>query len=195
MAPPIQTYYDGSPEEQQDLLELRKDYYRTLRVLQKQAARYGGAVPAQIAAGIADAESQIRAIDEARKSTIRPETAERLGATGQFSVLTTRLDLLSQQVQFSQKQADEWRDAQTAVQRQAEEWRAQFRSGLDALADIQRDYEKQADTWRQELGSGLRALADNQHAFQRTMRLIILAIVGALFILAIVFGAALWSLR
>ncbi len=67
MPPPIQTYYENSPEEQEDLLELRKDYYRTLRSLQRRAARYGDAgVPAPIASAIAEAEANIRAIDEAR---------------------------------------------------------------------------------------------------------------------------------
>ena len=58
MPPPIETYYSGSPEEQQDLLELRKDYYRTLRVLERRAATYGDAgVPAQVATAIADAKA------------------------------------------------------------------------------------------------------------------------------------------
>lgn len=107
---PIRTYYDGSPEEDQDLLELRQAHYDRLHALRLQAARYGDAVPANIAAGIADAESQINAIDEVRRAKIRPETAERMGATGQFTILAGRLDLLSQQMQLSQKQADDWRE-------------------------------------------------------------------------------------
>ena len=106
---PIRTYYDGSPEEDQDLLELRQAHYDRLHALRLQAARFGDAVPSGIAAGIADAESQIRAIDEVRKSAIRPETAERLGATGQFSVLAGRLDLVSQQLRQQQQEAEDWR--------------------------------------------------------------------------------------
>lgn len=198
MPPPIQTYYDGSPEEQEDLLELRKAYYETLRKLELQAARFGGAVPSNIAADIADAKANIRAIDEARAGTVSTETAEKLGSTGQFAVLVQRIDLISQQVRLVQKQADEWRDAQAAVQEQAEDWRTQFRSGLDALADIQRTYEKQADKWRAELGSGLKSLADTQHTFQRTTRMIVTAIgiILALLSLALMgLAAALWSLR
>ena len=80
---PVQTYYGGSAEEEQDLLELRKAHYERLHALELQAARFGEAVPASIAAGIADAESQIRAIDEVRAASIRPETAERIGQTGE----------------------------------------------------------------------------------------------------------------
>lgn len=124
MAPPtIQTYYDGSAEEEADLLALRKDHYRTLRVLQRQAATYGGAVPSQIALAIADAESQIRAIDDARKSRIRPETAERLGATGQFAVLAERINLVSEQIRLMQHSSDEWREA--------------TKDALERLADVQ----------------------------------------------------------
>lgn len=110
MSDAIETYYDGSSEEENDLLELRKEHYRTLRVLQKRAARYGGAVPSDIALAIADAKGQIRAIDEARKGRIRPETAEKLGATGQFNVLAGRINLVSEQLRLSQRTSDEWRE-------------------------------------------------------------------------------------
>lgn len=126
--PPLQTYYGGSAEEEQDLLELRKAHYDRLHALRLQAARYGDAVPANIAAGIADAESQIRAIDEVRKSAIRPETAERLGATGQFTVLAGRLDLVSQQLRQQQQSADEWRE--------------KFAGVLASLAKSQGDFQR-----------------------------------------------------
>ncbi len=125
---PIRTYYDGSPEEDQDLLELRQAHYDRLHALRLQAARYGDAVPANIAAGIADAESQINAIDEVRRAKIRPETAERMGATGQFTILAGRLDLLSQQMQLSQKQADDWRE--------------RIADAIDSLAKSQGDFRR-----------------------------------------------------
>lgn len=182
MPPPIETYYSGSPEEQQDLLELRKDYYRTLRVLERRAATYGDAgVPAQVATAIADAKANIRAIDEALRSPIDSSTAERLGATGQFNVLAVRLDLLSQQVRLSQDQADEWR--------------ATFRATLDDLADDQR---AKAAEWREALNVGFKALTDQQSIFQRVTRNMFQAIGAVLFILALTLiglGAALWSLR
>ncbi len=128
MPPPIQTYYDGSPEEDQDLLELRKAHYDRLHALRLQAARFGDAVPANIAAGIADAESQINAIDEVRKAKIRPETAERLGATGQFTVLAGRLDLVSQQLRQQQQEA--------------EDWRTKLAGGLEDLAEHQRGFQR-----------------------------------------------------
>ena len=125
---PIRTYYDGSPEEDQDLLELRQAHYDRLHALRLQAARYGDAVPANIAAGIADAESQINAIDEVRRAKIRPETAERMGATGQFTILAGRLDILSQQMQLSQKQADDWRE--------------RIADAIDSLAKSQGDFRR-----------------------------------------------------
>lgn len=125
---PIKTYYDGSAEEEADLLALRKDHYRTLRVLQRQAATYGGAVPSQIALAIADAESQIRAIDDARKSRIRPETAERLGSTGQFAVLAERINLVSEQIRSMQRSADDWRES--------------TKDAIERLADIQHDSQR-----------------------------------------------------
>lgn len=128
MPGPIETYYDGSAEEEADLLALRKEHYRTLRVLQRQAATYGGAVPSQIALAIADAESQIRAIDEARKSRIRPETAEKLGSTGQFAVLAERLNLVSEQIRLMQHSSDEWRESTKAA--------------LDSLARVQHDSQR-----------------------------------------------------
>ncbi len=179
MPPPIQTYYENSPEEQEDLLELRKDYYRTLRSLQRRAARYGDAgVPAPIASAIAEAEANIRAIDEARGGVVSTATAERIGATGQFNILTQRLELLSQQVLLSQKQADEWRDV--------------FRSALDDLAQHQRGL---ASDWHEAIDKGVAAVVDDLHTFQRTTRMVVGALAAALFVLALIFGAALWSLR
>lgn len=128
MSGPIETYYDGSAEEENDLLALRKEHYRTLRVLQRQAATYGGAVPSQIALAIADAKGQIRAIDEARKSRIRPETAERLGSTGQFAVLAERLNLVSEQIRLMQHSSDEWRET--------------TKTALDGLARVQHDSQR-----------------------------------------------------
>ncbi len=181
MAPAIQTYYDDSAEEENDLLELRKEHYRTLRVLQKQAAKFGGAVPAQIAAGIADAESQIAAIDEARKARILPETAERLGATGQFTLLAGRLNLLSQQLRQQQQEADRWRE-----------------SVRESLADLAKSQQQIAVEWRERLGEGLGELEKSQADFQRVARMIVQAIGVALFILALALlgiGAALWTLK
>ena len=127
--PPVETYYGGSAEEQNDLLTLRLDYYKTLRALERQAARFGeGGVPAHIATGIADAKANIRAIDEALRSPIEAATAERLGATGQFNVLAMRIDLVSQQIRLSQEQADEWRE--------------HLRGGLEDLAEHQRGFQR-----------------------------------------------------
>lgn len=107
---PVQTYYGDSPEEQDDLLELRKAYYDTLHELQLQAARYGGAVPSHIATGIKEAEANIRAIDEKRKSPIDSATAQQLGDTGRFAVITGRLDHVAEQIRLMQAQSDEWRE-------------------------------------------------------------------------------------
>lgn len=107
---------------------MRQAHYDRLHALRLQAARYGDAVPANIAAGIADAESQINAIDEVRRAKIRPETAERMGATGQFTILAGRLDLLSQQMQLSQKQADDWRE--------------RIADAIDSLAKSQGDFRR-----------------------------------------------------
>lgn len=164
----IETYYDGSAEEENDLLALRKEHYRTLRVLQRQAATYGGAVPSQIALAIADAKGQIRAIDEARKSRIRPETAEKLGSTGQFAVLAERLNLVSEQIRLMQRASDEWRE-----------------TTKDALADLA------------TLGA-LEQLAESQRTSQRTNRLVFVAIGAVLALLALALlglAGALWSLR
>jgi len=143
--PPIQTYYDGSPEEDQDLLELRKAHYDRLHALRLQAARFGDAVPANIAAGIADAESQINAIDEVRKAKIRPETAERLGATGQFTVLAGRLDLVSQQLRQQQQEA--------------EDWRTKLAGGLASLAEHHADFQRTTRMIFQAIGAILFILA------------------------------------
>lgn len=106
---PIETYYGNSPDEQSDLLELRKTYYGTLRHLEKQAARYGDAVPPHIAASITEARANIRAIDDKLRSPIASETAQQLGDTGRFSVLAGRLDLLGEQMRLMQTQSDEHR--------------------------------------------------------------------------------------
>ncbi len=142
---PVQTYYGGSAEEEQDLLELRKAHYERLHALRLQAARFGDAVPANIAAGIADAESQIRAIDDVRKSAIRPETAERLGATGQFSVLASRLDQVSQQLRQQQQEADAWRERLAA--------------GLASLATSQQGFQRTTRMIFQAIGAILFLLA------------------------------------
>ena len=142
---PLQLYYGGSPEEDQDLLELRKAHYDRLQALRLQAARFGDAVPATIAAGIADAESQIRAIDDVRKAAIRPETAERLGATGQFSVLAERLDLVSKQLRQQQKEADDWRERLAA--------------GLASLATSQQGFQRTTRMIFQAIGVALFILA------------------------------------
>ena len=145
MPPPIQTYYDGSPEEDQDLLELRKAHYDRLHALRLQAARFGDAVPANIAAGIADAESQINAIDEVRKAKIRPETAERLGVTGQFTVLAGRLDLVSQQLRQQQQES--------------EDWRTKLAAGLASLAEHHADFQRTTRMIFQAIGAILFILA------------------------------------
>lgn len=109
---PIATYYGNSPDEQRDLLELRKTHYETLRYLERQAARYGDAVPVHIAAGIKEAEASIRAIDDKLRSPIDTATAKQLGTTGQFSVLALRLDHLAEQMRTMQTQSDDWREAE-----------------------------------------------------------------------------------
>ena len=88
---------------------------------------------------------QIRAIDEVRAASIRPETAERIGQTGQFSVLTSRLDLLSQQLRQQQTEADKWR-----------EWLA---AGLASLADAQDTFQRTTRMIFQAIGVALFILA------------------------------------
>ena len=109
---PIETYYGNSPDEQADLLALRKTYYDTLRHLERQAARYGDAVPPQVALGITEAHANIRAIDDKLRSPIDSATAKHLGDTGRFSVLALRLDHLAEQLRMMQTQSDDWREAE-----------------------------------------------------------------------------------
>ncbi len=129
---PVATYYGNSPDEQADLLELRRAHYETLRHLEKQAARYGDAVPVHIAAGIKEAEASIRAIDDKLRSPIDTATAQRLGTTGQFSVLALRLDHLAEQMRTMQTQSDDWR---TAEHESRDTWRTDERQ---ARQDAQR---------------------------------------------------------
>ncbi len=117
---PVATYYGNSPDEQADLLELRRAHYETLRHLEKQAARYGDAVPVHIAAGIKEAEASIRAIDDKLRSPIDTATAQRLGTTGQFSVLALRLDHLAEQMRTMQTQSDDWREAERQARQDAQ---------------------------------------------------------------------------
>lgn len=117
---PVTTYYGNSPDEQRDLLELRRAHYETLRHLEKQAARYGDAVPVHIAAGIKEAEASIRAIDDKLRSPIDTATAQRLGTTGQFSVLALRLDHLAEQMRTMQTQSDDWREAERQARQDAQ---------------------------------------------------------------------------
>ena len=117
---PVTTYYGNSPDEQADLLELRRAHYETLRHLEKQAARYGDAVPVHIAAGIKEAEASIRAIDDKLRSPIDTATAQRLGTTGQFSVLALRLDHLAEQMRTMQTQSDDWREAERQARQDAQ---------------------------------------------------------------------------
>ena len=117
---PVATYYGNSPDEQADLLELRRAHYETLRHLEKQAARYGDAVPVHIAAGIKEAEASSRAIDDKLRSPIDTATAQRLGTTGQFSVLALRLDHLAEQMRTMQTQSDDWREAERQARQDAQ---------------------------------------------------------------------------
>jgi len=117
---PVTTYYGNSPDEQRDLLELRRAHYETLRHLEKQAARYGDAVPVHIAAGIKEAEASIRAIDDKLRSPIDTATVQRLGTTGQFSVLALRLDHLAEQMRSMQTQSDDWREAEGQARQDAQ---------------------------------------------------------------------------
>mgnify|MGYP001462548832 CR=1 FL=1 len=117
---PVATYYGNSPDEQADLLELRRAHYETLRHLEKQAARYGDAVPVHIAAGIKEAEASIRAIDDKLRSPIDTATAQRLGTPGQFSVLALRLDHLAAQMRTMQTQSDDWREAERQARQDAQ---------------------------------------------------------------------------
>ena len=117
---PVATYYGNSPDEQADLLELRRGHYEPLRHLEKQAARYGDAVPVHIAAGIKEAEASIRAIDDKLRSPIDTATAQRLGTTGQFSVLALRLDHLAEQMRTMQTQSDDWREAERQARQDAQ---------------------------------------------------------------------------
>lgn len=154
MPPPIKTYYGASPEEQEDLLELRKTHYTTLRELEKQAARYGGAVPAHIATGIAEAEANIRAIDEAMRSPIEAATAEKLGATGQFSVLALRIDLLMEQQRTAQTESERWRlhlveQIQNLNSEIAEETKRWHGNLVEQVKGIHSVIEAETDKWRE----------------------------------------------
>jgi hypothetical protein len=185
---PIETFYGNSPDEQADLLELRKAYYETLRHLEKQAARYDeSSVPANIAVGIKEAQANIRAIDEKRLSPIASETAAQLGDTGRFAVLTSRLDWLGEQMRLMQTQSDDYRTQQQ--QREISASRAQRREQQRLRKEVANVVKQVA-----ALEERSRREDDKREHGQRLARFIYITVSVAMLLIAVAFAVVAFAI-